>query len=76
MNTPIDANRLFSENEYKQLKSMANYWNEVKRRDDQSPLVGEVGAVYQMIGTRILDCVQIALSQVDANSNKNNGVKS
>ncbi len=36
------------------LKGMGQYWHEVSRRDDQSPLTQELGDVYRMLGTNIL----------------------
>ena len=51
-----------SDQERKTLASMSIYWQEVRRRDDQSPLRGEVDQVYRMLGpSRLLACVEAAI---------------
>ncbi len=43
-----------TEKEVNDIKGMCNYWQEVKRRDDKSPLLFELGSIVDMLGTRIL----------------------
>ena len=49
---------ILSEDERRALKSMALYWKEVRSRDDQTPLYGEVVQVTDILGMRILDIVE------------------
>ena len=46
--------KVLSDEERVTLKSMSKYWDEVSRRDDQSPFVHELQQVYQMLGVRML----------------------
>lgn len=55
-------NITFTNDEIRTLKSMAKYWAEVRKRDDQSPLIHEAGQVFRILGaSRILACVQNAV---------------
>lgn len=46
---------LLTEEEAKTIESMSHYWEEVRKREDRSPLSFELKEVHRMIGTgRIL----------------------
>ena len=36
------------------IRGMSNYWTEVSKREDKSPLIQELNDVYRMLGTNIL----------------------
>jgi hypothetical protein len=53
---------MFTAEEKRVLRSMEMYWQEVRQRDDKSPLRNEVHQVISVIGpSRLLRCVEIAL---------------
>ncbi len=54
-----------SDQELNALASMAIYWQEVRKRDDQSPLIHEMHQVCNVLGpSRLLACVELAVETV------------
>ncbi len=43
--------------EERELRGMDRYWQEVMRREDQSPLIYEARQVYRMLGARVLNII-------------------
>ena len=60
-----NRNKVLTNSEIQGLKSMSLYWKEVRRRDDASPLVGEVIEVRNMLGVRLLDLIEHYLELLD-----------
>lgn len=50
--------KILTEEEVAAIKSMAIYWNEVKEREDTSPLFYETRQLINMLGTRLLFIVE------------------
>jgi len=50
--------RILTDKERATLKSMSLYWEEVRQREDTSPLEHEIQQVYRMLGLRLLDIVE------------------
>lgn len=49
---------ILTEDERRALKSMALYWKEVSRREDQTPLHAEAFRVNGILGVRVLNIVE------------------
>ncbi|MEA1997746.1 MAG: hypothetical protein U9N61_00260 [Euryarchaeota archaeon] len=45
---------ILTDSERKKLKSMSLYWDEVSKRDDNSPLFHELDTVFRMLGPKLL----------------------
>ena len=54
----MNDKNILTEDERRALKSMAEYWKEVRGRDYQAPLHREVIQVTTILGIRILDIVE------------------
>lgn len=57
--------QILTEDEMRSFKSMSRYWQEVRQRDDQSPLFYEVTVVRTRLGVRILDLVEAYIEMVE-----------
>ena len=57
--------RLFplSDDQVKELESMGVYWDEVRRREDKSPLDFELNQVVRMLGPQILSLIQWSIER-------------
>ena len=53
-----DKNKVLSDSEIQDLKSMSLYWKEVRARDDANPLVSEVIEVRSMLGVKLLILIE------------------
>ena len=53
-----NKNKVLSDSEINDLKSMSLYWKEVRGRDDASPLVSEVVEVRNMLGVKLLNLIE------------------
>ena len=60
-----NRNKVLTNSEIQELKSMSLYWREVRRRDDASPLVSEVIEVRNMLGVRLLVLIEHYLELLD-----------
>lgn len=49
---------ILTDEEVKRFKGMSQYWNEVRKRDDTSPLAQEAMQVRNVLGVRILALVE------------------
>ena len=49
---------ILTDKEHTTLKSMSLYWEEVRQREDTSPLEHEIQQVYRMLGLKLLDIVE------------------
>ena len=49
---------VLTDEEIKRFKGMAQYWKEVRARDDQNPLAQEAAMVQRILGVRILALVE------------------
>ena len=66
-----NKNKILSDSEVNDLKSMRLYWKEVRGREDTSPLVGEVVEVRNMLGVKLLDLVEHYLELLDKEEKEN-----
>ena len=53
-----NKNKVFSDSEIHDLKSMSLYWKEVRKRDDARPLVSETVEVCNMLGVKLLILIE------------------
>ena len=63
MNTNI-----LTEEEMRGFKSMSRYWQEVRARDDQSPLFEEASMIIDILGVRVLDLVEAYIENIEKES--------
>lgn len=56
---------ILSKDERIELRSMSRYWDEVAKREDQSPLMHERIMVGDELGNRLLWIVEAYLDEVD-----------
>lgn len=50
--------KILDEKEISRLQGMARYWQEVRGRDDKTPLMREAFEVYGMIGPKLLEIIE------------------
>ena len=56
-------NITFTTEQIKELESMGKYWDEVRQRQDHTPLIQETAQVFRMLGaSKVLACVQNAVA--------------
>ena len=60
-----DKNKVLSDSEVNDLKSMSLYWKEVRTREDARPLISEVGEVSHMLGIKLLILIEHYLELLD-----------
>jgi len=53
-----EVNKVLTDLEIQTLKSMSLYWEEVRKRDDTSPLYHEIAQIHRMLGTKILFVIE------------------
>ena len=56
---------ILMEEEIQVYKSMAIYWAEVRKRDDQGPLYSEANRVVHKLGIRVLDILEAYIEVVE-----------
>ena len=60
-----NRNKVLSDSEIQDLKSMNLYWKEVRKREDTNPLVREAIEVRSMLGIKLLDLVEHYVELLD-----------
>lgn len=58
-------NKVLTDEEIKKFKSMSNYWQEVRRRPEQSILQAERGQVAADLGLRLLSLVEHYVEMIE-----------
>ena len=60
-----NKNKVLSDSEIHNLKSMSLYWKEVRKREDTRPLVSEVEEVGNMLGVKLLILIEHYIELLD-----------